>query len=281
MTDYHIPKYLVKEYKVDPSKINHYEVVVLFGKKYVVGYVRILNIDIEFQNSHSSNLFAPPSKEVEPPNPNSFAPPSKEVENTLFTYLPTELKKCIDIELELLHRHKISDFSYKRIMHFIEYLLPFKDTDCEISSEHYELIVNEAKQYEPIVNGENQLPNGLNMQLMKSILRKLDLKRYYENAYHLICKITGNAIITLTYDTEMKLKLMFQLIQIPFHKYSYPRVNFFNYSYVLYKFFELLEMDYYSNTIKLLQNQKKLEEHDRIWEKICGELEWKFYPSCL
>ena len=146
----------------------------------------------------------------------------------------------------------------------------FKDIDCGISPENYEMVVSETKKI-----------NTLNIQSVKCILRKLNLKQYYEHAYHLICRINGNKFIPITYDTEMKLRMMFKLIQNPYHKHSYPRINFFNYSYVAYKFFELLEMDYYSNAIRLLQNNEKLEEHDRIWEKICGELEWKFYPSHL
>ena len=50
------------------------------------------------------------------------------------------------------------------------------------------------------------------------------------------------------------------------------RSNFLSYSYVLYKFLQLLEFDEYLDYFNLLKSREKLAEADKIWKLICHEL---------
>ena len=55
--------------------------------------------------------------------------------------------------------------------------------------------------------------------------------------------------------------------------------NFLSYSYILYKFFELLELDEHLPYLNLLKSRDKLHQQDIIWEKICIDLKWEYIPS--
>ena len=116
----------------------------------------------------------------------------------------------------------------------------------------------------------------------KTILKKLDLTNYYEHTAHIISKLSGLPPPTISRDTEEKLRHMFRQIQAPFLKHcpNY-RINFLSYSYVLHKFFQLLDLDDFIKYFPLLKNREKLRQQDKIWKKICKELEWKYIPSVL
>ena len=73
---------------------------------------------------------------------------------------------------------------------------------------------------------------------------------------------------------------MFATIQKPFMMFKpETRKNFLNYSFVLHKFCELLELDKFLPYFPLLKSSDNLKEQDIIWKKICGYLNWEFYPS--
>jgi hypothetical protein len=115
---------------------------------------------------------------------------------------------------------------------------------------------------------------------VKTILKKLKLNDYYEHIAYIISKITGKAAPSINRETEEKLKKMFDKIQEPFEKYCpKDRINFLSYSYVLHKFFQLLELDDYVKCFPLLKSRTKLRIQDEIWKKICEDCQWQFYPS--
>jgi hypothetical protein len=73
---------------------------------------------------------------------------------------------------------------------------------------------------------------------------------------------------------------MFKTIQVPFTKYCPKnRKNFMSYNYVLHKFCELLEQDEFLPCFPLLKSREKLQQQDKIWEKICNHVGWKFIES--
>jgi len=53
-----------------------------------------------------------------------------------------------------------------------------------------------------------------------------------------------------------------------------------SYSYVLYKFCELLGEDQYLPCFPLLKSKDKLYRHDVIWKKITTDLGWEFFGTC-
>ena len=114
---------------------------------------------------------------------------------------------------------------------------------------------------------------------VKKILKKLKLNDYYEHIAYIISKITGKPAPCISRDTEETLKKMFDKIQEPFERHCpKDRINFLSYSYVLHKFFQLLELDEYVKCFPLLKSRIKLRIQDEIWKKICYDCCLKFYP---
>ena len=81
-------------------------------------------------------------------------------------------------------------------------------------------------------------------------------------------------------DLTDRIEMMFKAIESPFRKYKPPeRRNFFNYKYLLLKFFELINRPDLCIHLEYLKSKEKLRQHDEIWKKICADFKWKFIPS--
>jgi hypothetical protein len=73
---------------------------------------------------------------------------------------------------------------------------------------------------------------------------------------------------------------MFKEIQGPFLKHCPKnRKNFLSYSYVLFKFCQLLDKDEFLPHFSLLKSREKLHVQDQIWKKICVDVNWEFIQS--
>lgn len=166
-------------------------------------------------------------------------------------------------------------YPYKRSNHLSEWLAQFQAKESiEIPDEIYNKILAELKK--------NRITNlkALGIKETKKILKTLDLSNYYEHTTFIISKLSGIPPPTINRETEDKIKLMFRQIQAPFDKHCpKDRTNFLSYSYVLHKFFQLLELDEFLKYFPLLKNREKLKVQDTIWENICYDLNWYFYPS--
>jgi hypothetical protein len=115
---------------------------------------------------------------------------------------------------------------------------------------------------------------------MKEILKKLGLHKYYEHIPSIISKISGKHPPSISREIEEQLKQMFKAIQEPFIKYCpKERTNFLSYSYVLHKFFQILNMPEFIERLPLLKSRDKLRLQDKLWKQICDELNWTFFPS--
>jgi len=169
----------------------------------------------------------------------------------------------------------ITYFAYKRMNHFNELIAQFQAKETtNIPADVYTNIKKELKKkrlYDL---------DKLNLEIMREILKKLKLTQFYDHVPHIIHKLNGKPIQTLTREQEQKLRGMFKEIQEPFLRCSpVNRRNFLNYHYTFYKLFELLELDAFLPSIPLLKSKEKLFEHDQIWKCICEELVWYFYKT--
>ncbi len=170
---------------------------------------------------------------------------------------------------------EVSYYAYKRINHFNEWLAQFQAKEStEIPAEVYEAICAELKK-ERILDYRT-----LARQKVREILKKLKFNKYYEHVPHIINHLNGCSAPVMSREIEEKLRYMFKEIQPSFQK-NCPkdRSNFLSYSYVLYKFCELLDLDEYLSSFPLLKNRDKLYVQDKIWEKICADLAWQFIRS--
>ena len=170
---------------------------------------------------------------------------------------------------------EVSYYAYKRINHFNEWLAQFQAKEStEVPAEVYNAIVAELKK-ERIMDYRT-LKHGK----MREILKKLKYNKYYEHVPHIMNRLNGQTAPVMSREVEEKLRYMFREIQPSFQK-NCPkeRSNFLSYSYVLYKFCELLELDEYLASFPLLKNRDKLYVQDKIWELICKDLSWQFIRS--
>jgi hypothetical protein len=164
---------------------------------------------------------------------------------------------------------------YKRINHFRECVAQVQAKETtDIPDELYDQIIFELKK-ERFHNMAELTPDKL-----RDILKKIKKNKYYEHIPHIINQLNGLPPPTYSKELQIILDRMFNEIQIPFQKYRPKnRKNFLSYSYVLFKFFELLEMKEHCKNFGLLKSREKLYAQDVMWKKITKALGWKFIKS--
>lgn len=170
---------------------------------------------------------------------------------------------------------EISYFAYKKINHLNEWLAQFQAKETtEIPQEIFEQIQTELKK-ERISDTLKLKPSKL-----REILKKLKLSKYYEHVAHIMNRLNGVQAPVLSREVEDKLRYMFREIQPSFIKHCPKgRSNFLSYSYVLYKFCQLLELDEFLPCFPLLKSREKLYMQDKIWQCICDDMGWEFIKS--
>ena len=181
------------------------------------------------------------------------------------------------VSYEQMHSTTVkSAVSYKKQNHFLDWLntRQARETvdvsDCVVESVKRELEKDQITDF-----------SNLEESRIRTYLKKLGKSCYYENIPRIIYKISGKAPLRFDYNVEEQLREMFLQIQEPFLKAKpAERTNFLSYGYVLHKFVELLDLDEeYKNMFPLLKSSEKLRAQDQIWEKICQQLGWYYYPS--
>ena len=168
-----------------------------------------------------------------------------------------------------------NNYAYKKINHLNEILNQFQAKESTIIPDDvmHEVVCEIKKR-------RIQNIAELTEKDMREILKKLNRSKFYEHATHILSRLNGNPPPTITPEIEEKIRAMFQEIQAPFLMYCPDdRTNFLSYSYILYKFFELLELDEYKVYFPLLKSRDRLIAHDEIWKKICDYLKWEFIQS--
>lgn len=170
---------------------------------------------------------------------------------------------------------EMTSFCYKRINHLNEFLAQFQAKETtDIPEDVYNEILMEIKK-ERITNMAHITP-----EKMRIILKKIKKNDYYEHIPYIINQLNGLPAPVIAPEIEEIIRGMFKAIQIPFEKYCpHKRKNFLSYNYVMYKFFELLELDEYLDCFQLLKSRTKLHQQDLIWKNICSDLNWQFIKS--
>ena len=167
---------------------------------------------------------------------------------------------------------EMTSFCYKRINHLNEFLAQFQAKETtEIPEEVYNEILVEINK-ERIDNMADLTPEKL-----RALLRKIKRNDYYEHIPYIINQLNGLPPPIISPEVEEIIRSMFKEIQIPFEKFCpKKRKNFLSYNYVMYKFFELLELDEYLDCFQLLKSRNKLHQQDVIWKNICHYTKWQF-----
>ena len=170
---------------------------------------------------------------------------------------------------------EMTSFCYKRINHLNEFLAQFQAKETtDIPEDVYNEILMEIKK-ERITNMAVITPDK-----MRILLKKIKKNDYYEHIPYIINQLNGLPAPVIAPEIEEIIRGMFKAIQIPFEKYCpQKRKNFLSYNYVMYKFFELLELDEYLDCFQLLKSRTKLHQQDEIWKNICKDLNWEYIKS--
>ena len=170
---------------------------------------------------------------------------------------------------------KIVNYSYKRENHFNEWLSQFQAQETTtIPPEVIEQLRNELKKIKVKVLDE------ITHARVRTLLKKLKLNKFYEHVPYITNIISGVKPPSMPQELEERLRIMFKDIQKPLDDNCPPeRKNVVSYSYVLYKFCELLSEDKYLKYFPLLKSKEKLYQQDVIWKKICEVLHWEYIPT--
>jgi hypothetical protein len=165
-------------------------------------------------------------------------------------------------------------YSYKKENHFNEWISQFQGKEVtNIPPEVYEQLRDEFKK-------QKIKKLDVSHSMVRTLLKKLKLNKYYEHVPHIASFLSGKKPPKMSGELEDKLRLMFFKIQKPFeNNCPEDRKNFLSYSYILYKFCELLSEDSFLPCFPLLKSKEKLYKQDQIWKKICEDLQWEFIPT--
>jgi ribosomal protein S27AE len=165
-------------------------------------------------------------------------------------------------------------YSYKKENHFNEWISQFQGREqTSIPPEVYDQLRVEFKK-------QKIKQSDVSHSTVRTLLKKLKLNKYYEHVPHISSFLSGKKPPTMSSELEEKLRLMFCKIQKPFeNNCPEDRKNFLSYSYILYKFCELLSEDSFLPCFPLLKSKEKLYKQDQIWKKICEDLQWEFIPT--
>lgn len=170
---------------------------------------------------------------------------------------------------------KIINYSYKRDNHFNEWLSQFQAQEMTtIPPEVIEQLRSEFKKMK--IKALVEITHAK----VRGLLKKLKLNKYYEHVPYITNILSGIQSPRMSPVLEERLRMMFKDIQKPFDdNCPADRKNFLSYSYVLYKFCELLSEDTYLKYFPLLKSKEKLHQQDLIWKKICHDLHWEYIPT--
>ena len=126
-------------------------------------------------------------------------------------------------------------------------------------------------------------------KLIKSILRSIGKSEYYDNIHTIILKLSGKTPTRLTPELEHTLISMFQKTLEPFEKHKHlikGRTNYLSYPYVIRKLLHIIadienhaELKQFGRSCSLLKSHEKLRDQEKVWERICKDLNWPFHKS--
>lgn len=172
--------------------------------------------------------------------------------------------------------HEQNDsMAYKRSSHFSECLNALQGKEgTTVPKEVVEAVRAEFKKNRISTSSE------IKPSKVKQFLKKLGYSAYYDNIYSITNMVTGLPAIKLSPSLEKQFKDMFAEIQIPFDRHKPPeRKNFLSYTYVVYKFSELLGEDELLPYLPLLKCRQNLHVQDKIWKGICQDLQWEYIAT--
>ncbi len=170
--------------------------------------------------------------------------------------------------------NEVSYTAYIRLNHFKEILAQFQAKETtQIPDEVIQAIKDRIKKER--INDFSLI----NYDVMRDILRKLGLNKYFEHIQY-INSLFGIKPPVMNEQLHETLCVLFIEIQKPWAIHCPAnRTNFFNYTYTLYQLCVLLDQTQYLPYIPMMKDREKQLEQDMIWKKVCKNLDWEFFPT--
>lgn len=169
--------------------------------------------------------------------------------------------------------NEVSYTAYIRLNHFKEILSQFQAKETtKIPDEVINAIRNRIVK-------ERKDPKKLNYADTRSILSILGHNKYFEHIQY-INSLLGIKPPTMNEELHETLCVLFIEIQKPWALFCpSTRTNFFNYTYILCQLCVLLDQKHYLPYIPMMKDRIKQLEQDMIWKKVCGYLDWEYFPT--
>ena len=171
----------------------------------------------------------------------------------------------------------VSNFSYKRVNHFSEWL---SSIQAKETIEVPEVVLSQVRTKLLEERVENLA--SVSVQRVREVLKKLKLRKYYEHVQLITCRITGAQPPRMTPEMEERIKSCFMAASASFQRHCPPeRKNMISYQSVLYKLCQLLGYEDFMPYFTLLKCSDKMNKVDSLWKKICEDWDWDFIPSSV
>lgn len=121
-------------------------------------------------------------------------------------------------------------------------------------------------------------PEKLTYRVVRNFLSSAGFSARFENIPKIIGMLTGQSPLGFTVEQKQKLYDTFESIQESFQRHKGRRKNLLSYSYITYKFCEMLGYHEFLPMLQLLAT-KNLMEADSIWENICRDQGYPYIPT--
>jgi hypothetical protein len=119
----------------------------------------------------------------------------------------------------------------------------------------------------------------INKDIIRSVLRSLNLQNYIEKWLQIIQRITGISPPRPGISLVQELDRLFLELQRPFDAHKTPdRKNFLNYNYVFCRLLQKLGCKQFCMFFPLIKSNQKLQQLDEMWAKMAKSINWQSPP---
>jgi len=179
-------------------------------------------------------------------------------------------------EVHDLHNYNVHQTrDYKKLDHFKEILNQFQGKEMREIPKHVIDVLRDT-----LPESLENVSDTTGIGLTRIILRKSGQSKYNENAQSIWSTVSGRQPPYIKKLTEDKLITYFKsIVQVYEPLKGTKRNSFMNYYYVLYKLLHLMKEYELLPFIPLLRTKQRIRDHDKVWKKVCEELDWAYYPT--
>jgi hypothetical protein len=123
-------------------------------------------------------------------------------------------------------------------------------------------------------------PAKATYRTVRQFLKDDGHQTYFEHIPQIICFLTQTKPDPIKEETLVRIRSIFRDLQGPFDAHKpRGRKNFLSYSFVLFKIFELLDLDKYLPYFPMLKSRTNLIKVDILWKRLCSDCNYEFIPT--